>query len=74
MRPFARTYIKATGEPRPPEGHPFWSAADRAIASDAWGHREIATNHMILENRPAELAEMLEDLGAGTAPRGDVPV
>src|SRR4249920_3780802 len=28
--PFTRTYIKATGEPRPDDGGPFWAAADRA--------------------------------------------
>jgi hypothetical protein len=42
---FTRTYIKATGEPRPEAGGPFWAAADRAMASPAWAYREIATNH-----------------------------
>ncbi len=53
--PFTRTYIKATGEPRPDDGGPFWAAADRAVASPAWRYREIATNHMIASNRPGEL-------------------
>src|SRR5262245_46531372 len=33
--PFTRTYIKATGEPRPEHGGPFWAAADRAMHSPA---------------------------------------
>ena len=49
--PFTRTYIKATGEPRPGRG-PFWAAADRAQASPAWRYREIATSHMVASNRP----------------------
>ena len=60
--PFTRTYIKATGEPRPEAGGPFWAAADRAKASPAWRYREIATNHMIASNRPEELARLLLDL------------
>jgi len=60
--PFTRTYIKATGEPRPEAGGPFWAAADRAIASPAWRYREIATNHMIPGNRPDELARLLLEL------------
>ena len=31
--PFSRTYIKATGEPRPEPAGPFWAAADRARRS-----------------------------------------
>jgi pimeloyl-ACP methyl ester carboxylesterase len=60
--PFSRTYIKATGEPRPEPGGPFWDAADRAAASPAWRYREIATNHMIPGNRPDELARLLLEL------------
>lgn len=59
---FSRTYIKATGEPRPEVSHPFWQAADRVINDDRWRYREIATNHMIPSNRPAELAELLLEL------------
>lgn len=57
--PFTRTFVKATGEPRPPSGGPAWSAADRAKASPAWRYAEIATNHAIPENRPDELVELL---------------
>jgi len=60
--PFTRTYIKATGEPRPPDGGPFWAAADRARRSPAWRYREIGTNHMILSNRPDDLVRMLLEL------------
>jgi pimeloyl-ACP methyl ester carboxylesterase len=60
--PFTRTYIKATGEPRPEAGGPFWAAADRAAGSPAWRYREIATNHMIPSNRPDDLARMLLEL------------
>jgi pimeloyl-ACP methyl ester carboxylesterase len=60
--PFTRTYIKATGEPRPEAGGPFWAAADRARHSPAWRYREIATNHMIPSNRPDELVRLLLEL------------
>jgi pimeloyl-ACP methyl ester carboxylesterase len=60
--PFTRTYIKATGEPRPDDGGPFWAAADRALASSAWRYREIATNHMIASNRPGDLVRLLLEL------------
>ena len=53
------TYIKATGDPRPATGGPFWTAADHARASSRWGYHEIGTNHMIANNRPAELTELL---------------
>jgi pimeloyl-ACP methyl ester carboxylesterase len=59
---FTRTYIKATGEPRPEAGHPFWDAADRARGSAAWRYREISTNHMIASNRPDELVRLLLEL------------
>ncbi len=60
--PFTRTYIKATGEPRPDPGGPFWIAADRARESPAWRYREIPTNHMIASNRPEDLARCLLEL------------
>ena len=60
--PFTRTYIKATGEPRPEPGGPFWDAADRAMRSPAWRYREIATGHMIASNRPHDLTGILLEL------------
>ena len=65
--PFTRTYIKATGEPRPQDGGPgnggpFWAAADRVRQSPAWRYREIATGHMVAVNRPGELVRILLEL------------
>jgi len=65
--PFTRTYVKATGEPRPQlegaaSGGAFWAAADRAKASPAWRYREIATNHMVASNQPEELTRLLLEL------------
>jgi pimeloyl-ACP methyl ester carboxylesterase len=60
--PFTRTYIKATGEPRPEHGGPFWDAADRARQSPAWRYREVDTDHMIPSNRPADLVRLLLEL------------
>jgi hypothetical protein len=57
---FTRTYIKATADTRDaPAGRAFWAAADRAKASPAWNYHEIATNHMVPNNRPEELAQIL---------------
>jgi pimeloyl-ACP methyl ester carboxylesterase len=60
--PVTRTYIKATAEPRPEAGGPFWAAADRAASSPAWRYRGIDTNHMIPSNRPDDLARLLLEL------------
>jgi pimeloyl-ACP methyl ester carboxylesterase len=60
--PFTRTYVKATGEPRPAGNNAFWVAADHATASPHWRYEEIDTNHMIPQNRPAELSTLLLDL------------
>jgi pimeloyl-ACP methyl ester carboxylesterase len=58
-QPFGRTYIRATvGSP----SEAFAKAALHAESSPAWRYREIATNHMIPENRPEELAAMLEEI------------
>jgi pimeloyl-ACP methyl ester carboxylesterase len=61
--PFTRTYIKAT---RAPEGdlgdQVFWRAARHAQASPAWRYDEIETNHMVANNRPEELARILEEI------------
>jgi hypothetical protein len=41
----------------------FWPFAERARARpDRWRYREIDTNHMIPNNRPKELAELLLEL------------
>ena len=58
--PFARTYIRATGDAADaPGAGAFAAAAAHARASAAWNYREIASNHMVPSNRPAELAELL---------------
>ena len=62
-RPFTRTYIQATGEPREGGVAAFWAAGDRAQASPAWRYHGITTNHMVPNNRPKELAQILLDLG-----------
>jgi pimeloyl-ACP methyl ester carboxylesterase len=62
---FGRTYVKATADaPDAPGAQAFWAAARRARSSTRWRYREIATNHMVPNNRPQELAEMLLELGA----------
>lgn len=63
---FTRTYIKATRSPdTDPGNQAFWQAARHAQASPAWQYFEIATNHMIANNRPQELAALLGQV-AGT--------
>jgi len=66
--PFTRTYIKATDSPRDPQRpHSFWVAADHARTHPAWRYREIATNHVIDDNDPDALVELLLEL---TEPTG----
>lgn len=57
---FSRTYIRATADaPDAPGTAVFEAAATRARNSPAWQYYEIATNHMIPNNRPKELADLL---------------
>jgi pimeloyl-ACP methyl ester carboxylesterase len=56
--PFTRTYIKATQD----GNEAFWRAARHAKGSPAWRYYEIATNHMIANNRPEELARILTSI------------
>lgn len=56
---FGLTYVKATGEPRPEPPDAFWRAGDHARTSPRWRYAEIGTDHLIPQNRPAELAELL---------------
>jgi pimeloyl-ACP methyl ester carboxylesterase len=61
--PFTRTYIKATADAvDAPAANVFRAAADRAKSEPLWRYREVATNHMIPNNRPRELAELLLEL------------
>jgi pimeloyl-ACP methyl ester carboxylesterase len=58
--PFGRTYIRATADaPDAPGTAVFDAAAARARSSEAWSYFEVATNHMVPSNRPAELTEIL---------------
>ena len=60
---FTRTYIKATGSPESDPGNAaFLKAARLAQASPEWRYFEIATNHMVANNRPAELAALLQQV------------
>ncbi len=57
---FSRTYSKATQAPENDIGNDaFWRAARHAKDSPAWRYHEIATNHMVANNRPEELARIL---------------
>lgn len=60
---FTRTYVKATASA---EGEPgnaaFLKAAKHAAASSSWQYFEVATNHMLANNRPAETAKILMDI------------
>jgi pimeloyl-ACP methyl ester carboxylesterase len=61
--PFTRTYIKATKAPENDIGNEvFWRAARHAQQSPAWRYHEVATNHMVANNRPEELARILAGL------------
>ena len=58
---FGRTYIKAMGDPRRDDDGPdaFYDAADRVRDHPAWRYRESTSNHMIPQNRPRQLADIL---------------
>jgi pimeloyl-ACP methyl ester carboxylesterase len=56
---FGLTYIKATNDPSEAPDSVFWQAGRHAKSSTRWTYHEIATNHMVLSNRPSELAEVL---------------
>jgi hypothetical protein len=47
---------------RGPGAKAFWAAAERAKSSPKWRYCEVATNHMIPNNRPTELAQLLLEL------------
>jgi pimeloyl-ACP methyl ester carboxylesterase len=57
---FGLTYMKALDDPiMTDRRNQFWDAADRARANDRWRYVETDTNHMIPQNRPHELADLL---------------
>jgi pimeloyl-ACP methyl ester carboxylesterase len=58
--PFGRTFVKALGDPRRTDGPDvFYDAADRVRDHPAWRYHESTSNHMIPQNRPRELADIL---------------
>jgi pimeloyl-ACP methyl ester carboxylesterase len=59
--PFSLTYIRATADDGPPNPA-FEAAAARARNSPDWRYAEIATNHLVAQNRPRELTDLLLDL------------
>jgi pimeloyl-ACP methyl ester carboxylesterase len=62
---FTRTYIKATAAPENDPGNPaFWHAARHVQRSPAWRYFEVATNHMVANNRPQQLADILLQLAS----------
>jgi pimeloyl-ACP methyl ester carboxylesterase len=61
---FGRTYIKALGDPRRTDGPDmFYDAAERVRDHPAWRYHETTSNHMIPQNRPQELVDILLSLG-----------
>ena len=61
--PFQRTYIRATvPDPEAPGNAAFEDAAARARASPEWRYAEMATTHLVAQNRPAELTRLLLEL------------
>jgi pimeloyl-ACP methyl ester carboxylesterase len=62
---FCRTYIKASKNPSSDLGaEALWQAANRAKNSSSWEYREIATTHMVANNKPKELLEILVEVVA----------
>jgi hypothetical protein len=61
---FTRTYIKATLPPRGEQGssEAFWDAASHARNSALWRYAEVETNHMVPNNKPEELTQLLLEL------------
>jgi pimeloyl-ACP methyl ester carboxylesterase len=59
---FSLTYIKATADAREnaqPERSAFWLAADRVRDNPRWRYREIATSHMVQNEQPVQLRDLL---------------
>lgn len=59
---FSLTYIKATEDAREkamPQRSGFWLASDRVRNDPRWRYREIATSHMVQNEKPEELRDLL---------------
>jgi pimeloyl-ACP methyl ester carboxylesterase len=62
QREFTRTYVKAGGNPRPPESqrtNEFWQAAARVSADPAWRYFEMPCGHGIHREMPEQFAGVL---------------
>jgi pimeloyl-ACP methyl ester carboxylesterase len=62
QQPFSLTYIKATADNRENASErrsAFWQVADRVRDDPRWRYREIATSHMVQNEKPAELRDLL---------------
>ena len=63
---FSRTYVKAAGNPRPPEGErngTFWDVAARVSTDPAWRYFELPCGHGIHREMPQEFLGILLALG-----------
>lgn len=61
--PFSRTYVRATvPDPGTQVNPAFEAAAARARNSPAWRYAEMATTHLVAQNRPRELTDLLLEL------------
>jgi pimeloyl-ACP methyl ester carboxylesterase len=60
--PFGRTYIKALGDPRNDGRDAFYEAADRIRDHPKWRYHEHPSGHLIPQNDPAGLADLLLEL------------
>ena len=61
-RDFSLTYIKATADARENASERrsgFWQVADRVRNDPRWRYREIATSHMVQNEKPQELRDLL---------------
>ena len=61
-RRFTRTFIKATGSPRPPQGSSIWEAADRVKEDPDWRYRALPTGHAAQMTMPNEFVALLLEL------------
>ncbi len=60
---FGRTFIKAAGDIRHPHTpDAFWAAADRYREHPSWRYEELPGNHMIPQNHPDALVDILLSL------------
>ena len=57
-------YIKATADETESADSAFWRAARMAQQSARWNYFEVATNHMVAINRPAELAKLVHNIAS----------